>query len=681
MATVTFANFLDSLPADTESLLRTPNLRLVVGNESCDLDSMVCSLAWSHYLTCTGKASAVPVFQCHPDELPLRTESVWLFQELGIPTTKLFYIGSLSVDKIAAAGAKVNLTLVDHNSPTGTMADLLTRVGTVVEIIDHHKDGGKWECPCTIEPVGSCATLVTEKLLGDSGYMLDKTVATLLLAAILLDTVNLSSAEGRVTEKDSAVVQKLLPLVAGQQEEFYHQLLDARLNVSWLTTPQLLQRDFKKVQCGHYVLGFCSIPCLVSELTQREHFNGDCFQFSQLQSVHALILLGALFPKEGPKRRQIGLYQPHDHMVGVSRDFAESISSVLESQEVLNCEHLSVPSFHGVVLEQRNTLMSRKQIVPMVSDFLAAVEHDSHPGLSDVIRTYATEQSHDKDSAPRLSVSSLSLADIQPSVGAPQDPMGAVLLPSTSHHDKPPPIAEYTPEEEATDHRRYRMVCVGGEKVRVDLNLIQQYRGIVQHGGYSGSDAIIFISACYLPPRNIPDYQEILHQLFFYILSVLEQIVVDGYIVVYLHYSTPQNSLPGMSVFHKFYKMVDRRLRKQLQLLYIVHPTVWVKAMLRLMRPIFQFYRKINFIGNLQELSEHVPLNQFIIQKPSKYKDTPKQKAPPTQEAVSGQEVLPTTLESIPELDAPPTLEGATKLDTPITLEAAVPSTHEATPN
>ena len=44
-----------------------------------------------------------------------------------------------------------------------------------------------------------------------------------------------------------------------------------------------------------------------------------------------------------------------------------------------------------------------------------------------------------------------------------------------------------------------------------------------------------------------------------YVLSVLEQIIVEGYIVVYLHYTTPQNSLPGMSVFHKFYKMVDRR--------------------------------------------------------------------------------------------------------------------------
>ena len=57
----------------------------------------------------------------------------------------------------------------------------------------------------------------------------------------------------------------------------------------------------------------------------------------------------------------------------MSRDFAESISSVLETQEILNSEHLSVPAFEGVVLEQRNVLLSRKQIIPMIADFLAAV--------------------------------------------------------------------------------------------------------------------------------------------------------------------------------------------------------------------------------------------------------------------------------------------------------------------
>lgn len=94
-------------------------------------------------------------------------------------------------------------------------------------------------------------------------------------------------------------------------------------------------------------------------------------------------------------------------------------------------------------------------------------------------------QAQDNSSAHHLGSSTLSLNEIQPIIApAPQDPAGGpVLLQATTHPDKPPPIAEYTPEEEASDHRRYRTVCVGGEKVRVDLNLIQEYRGIVQHGG------------------------------------------------------------------------------------------------------------------------------------------------------------------------------------------------------
>ena len=92
-----------------------------------------------------------------------------------------------------------------------------------------------------------------------------------------------------------------------------------------------------------------------------------------------------------------------------------------------------------------------------------------------------------QDSAHHLGSSSLSLNEIHPSVCTNQEAAEVVVLPPTTHHhDLPPPIAEYTLEEEVTDHRRYRMVCVGGERVKVDMNLIQQYKGIVQHGGEAG---------------------------------------------------------------------------------------------------------------------------------------------------------------------------------------------------
>ena len=42
-------------------------------------------------------------------------------------------------------------------------------------------------------------------------------------------------------------------------------------------------------------------------------------------------------------------------------------------------------------------------------------------------------------------------------------------------------------------------------------------------------------------------------------MSVVQRLVVDDYIIVYLHSGAPRHSMPSLSMFHKFYSMVDRR--------------------------------------------------------------------------------------------------------------------------
>lgn len=60
------------------------------------------------------------------------------------------------------------------------------------------------------------------------------------------------------------------------------------------------------------------------------------------------------------------------------------------------------------------------------------------------------------------------------------------------------------------------------------------------------------------------------------------------------------------------------RLRKQLQHLYLVHPTFWVRTMLQLLRPFIsrKFYRKVHSIRSLQELSTHISIDDDFIPAP-----------------------------------------------------------------
>jgi hypothetical protein len=84
---------------------------------------------------------------------------------------------------------------------------------------------------------------------------------------------------------------------------------------------------------------------------------------------------------------------------------------------------------------------------------------------------------------------------------------------------------------------------------------------VCSNAGYIGSErqAVLVISACYLPPRSIPHYHDVTHQLFCYMMSVVQGLVVDEYVIVYLHSGAPQHSMPSLSTFHKFYHMVDHR--------------------------------------------------------------------------------------------------------------------------
>lgn len=342
-------------------------MHLTVGNESCDLDSIASALAHAHYITSKrgreGGTVSLPLLQCKREELPLRTEALWLFKELNIDSNKLVFSDDLSEDKLAHLG-HLSVTLVDHNYPPAPLAS------AVEEVIDHHRpqgEGGAWHS--TIELVGSCSTLVAEKLLSDDSYTIDPVVATLLLGAILLDTVNLRQSEGRVTEKDTAVAARLKTLVSRPQDELFQSLFAARFNTSGLSTLQLLQRDFKAVSVGQYRLGFSSITALLTEFLQREGASDDLQRFCSTQRLHLLLLLGITVSSGEQRRRQIALYQPQG--MGTPSDFADSLASVLEADERLQCESIASHEFEGPLLEQGNPALSRKHILPIVTEFLA----------------------------------------------------------------------------------------------------------------------------------------------------------------------------------------------------------------------------------------------------------------------------------------------------------------------
>ncbi|KAH0628252.1 hypothetical protein JD844_009148, partial [Phrynosoma platyrhinos] len=178
-------------------------------------------------------------------------------------------------------------------------------------------------------------------------------------------------------------------------------------------------------------------------------------------------------------------------------------------------------------------------------------------------------------------------------------------------------IPEYTAEEEREDNRLWRTVVIGDQEQRIDMKAIEPYKKVISHGGYYGDglNAIIVFAACFLPDSSQTDYHYVMENLFLYVISTLELMVAEDYMVVYLNGATPRRRMPGLGWMKRCYQMIDRRLRKNLKSFIIVHPSWFIRTILAVTRPFIssKFSSKIQYVSTLAELSELIPMEYVNV--------------------------------------------------------------------
>ncbi|XP_065517425.1 protein prune homolog 2 isoform X2 [Lathamus discolor] len=178
-------------------------------------------------------------------------------------------------------------------------------------------------------------------------------------------------------------------------------------------------------------------------------------------------------------------------------------------------------------------------------------------------------------------------------------------------------IPEYTAEEEREDNRLWRTVVIGEQEQRIDMKVIEPYKKVISHGGYYGDglNAIIVFAACFLPDSSRTDYNYVMENLFLYVISTLELMVAEDYMIVYLNGATPRSRMPGLGWMKRCYQMIDRRLRKNLKSFIIVHPSWFIRTILAVTRPFIssKFSSKIQYVNTLAELREMIPMEYVHI--------------------------------------------------------------------
>lgn len=123
------------------------------------------------------------------------------------------------------------------------------------------------------------------------------------------------------------------------------------------------------------------------------------------------------------------------------------------------------------------------------------------------------------------------------------------------------------------------------------------------------------IAACYLPEKTIKNYDFLMEQLFFYVMSTLELLAIhEDYYLVYLNGGTRQQNMPSVTWMKRFYQYIEGGLKKMKEM-FIVHPSFRLKAVITLAKPLINanFWRKLSFISTLSTLSSLVPVDYIYI--------------------------------------------------------------------
>ncbi|KAM3614755.1 uncharacterized protein V6R79_018798 [Siganus canaliculatus] len=165
--------------------------------------------------------------------------------------------------------------------------------------------------------------------------------------------------------------------------------------------------------------------------------------------------------------------------------------------------------------------------------------------------------------------------------------------------------------------RRWRKFCISGHEYLVNMSVLEPYLPVLSHGGYYGDEmnAIILFTSCYLPENTVENYDYVMDNLFRYIVGTLDLMVSENYLLVYLCTLAPRNKLPAIRWLHQCYTSINRRLKKDLKGLLVVHPAWYVRAVITVVKPFIseKFGRKIRFIQSLKELSKVIPTDRLQV--------------------------------------------------------------------
>lgn len=201
----------------------------IFGHKNPDTDSIVSSLVMANFEKEMGNKDVV---SCRLGMINKETEYV------------LNYVGVEAPELIEDLEDGAEVILVDTANP-GELIPNLANV-KIKKIVDHHQVLINTGYPLfyRAEPVG-CTETIMYKLYKENGIKIDKKIATLMMSAIISDTLLLKSPT--CTDDDKEALEELSKIAELDYNTYGMDMLKAGTDLSSFTIEQILNLDAKAI--------------------------------------------------------------------------------------------------------------------------------------------------------------------------------------------------------------------------------------------------------------------------------------------------------------------------------------------------------------------------------------------------------------------------------------------------
>ncbi|EEQ39382.1 hypothetical protein CLUG_03510 [Clavispora lusitaniae ATCC 42720] len=373
-------------------------IRLVTGNQSADMDSVVSAISYSflHSQKFPNEQPFLPMVNIAREEMKLRRDIMLLLKSHSITEDDLFFLDDVS--KLAESGStKFEVVLVDHCNIQGELLHALHEQNRiqVTGIIDHHADEEVFKDanPRLIQPNGSCTCLVFNYWYEQLGGQVPLECVSLLLGPLLIDTSNMTqkveqgdveafSRYEKLLQSTSVPLETTLAVAdANSLTSFYSVLKGAKKDLEGFSFYDILRKDYKQfvftsVSGVRVAIGFSSIGKGMSWLTKKypaQEISSSLDQMLANFHLDAMVMTTSFTKKETNEHlREFSYYSSKPEL----KDLAKYATGLDLNQNIYNSEIVSVAAEEinknnlFQVFNQGNVNATRKQVVPIVKSII-----------------------------------------------------------------------------------------------------------------------------------------------------------------------------------------------------------------------------------------------------------------------------------------------------------------------